>query len=118
MTSYLEVRGLAGVELVPLAGDRATIGRGPGNTIRLEHDRLVFQLHAVIESIGGSWCVRDLGSRNGTHLGGDRILGDRVLRHGDELMLGQTRVTFRSEGPSDVPPTEGAAPPNPGRFSM
>ncbi|MGH3837481.1 MAG: FHA domain-containing protein [Pseudonocardiaceae bacterium] len=111
MTSYLEVRGPSGVELVPLAGDRVTIGRGSGNTIRLERDRLVSQLHAVIESIGGNWYVRDLGSRNGTHLGGDRILGDRVLRHGEELLLGQTRATFRSAGPSDVPPTEGAAPP-------
>lgn len=110
MTSYLELRGPSGVELVPLAGDRVTIGRGPGNTIRLERDRLVSQLHAVIESIGSGWCIRDLGSRNGTQLGGERILGDRVLRHGDELMLGQTRVTFRSEGSSDVPPTEGAAP--------
>ncbi|MGH3898544.1 MAG: FHA domain-containing protein [Pseudonocardiaceae bacterium] len=111
MTSYLEVRGPSGVELVPLSGDRVAIGRGPDNTIRLDHDRQASQLHAVIESIGSSWCVRDLGSRNGTHLGDDRILGDRVLRHGDELLLGQTRVTFRSEGPSGVAPTEGAAPP-------
>lgn len=109
--AHLEVRGPSGVALVPLAGDRATLGRGPGNTVRLEHDRLVSQLHAVIEPIGGGWCVRDLGSRNGTHLGGDRILGDRALRHGDELLLGQTRITFRSEEPAAMPPTEGAAPP-------
>lgn len=39
MTSCLEARGPSGVELVPLAGDRATMGRGPVNTIRLEYDR-------------------------------------------------------------------------------
>lgn len=111
MASYLEVRGPGGVELVPMSDEvTTTLGRGPGNAVRVEHDRLVSQVHAAIEPLGGGWCVRDLGSRNGTLLGGERLVGDRVLRHGDELLLGQTRVVFRSDLSSDVPATEGAAP--------
>jgi DNA-binding NarL/FixJ family response regulator len=111
MTAFLEVWKPAGPELVPLGTERITIGRGPGNTVVLDHDRMVSQLHAVIEPIADAWSVRDLGSRNGTLLAGERILGERALRHGDELVLGRTRIVYRTTAPAPVPPTEGAEPP-------
>jgi len=88
-----------------------TIGRAPGNDIQLAHDKLVSALHAVVESFAGTWCVRDLGSRNGTCLCGQRIFSDRVLRHGNDLLIGQTQLTFCSEAGGDLARTESTEPP-------
>jgi DNA-binding NarL/FixJ family response regulator len=52
------------------------------------------------------WCARDLGSRNGTFVNGERLFGERVLRHGDEIRVGRTRLLFRDEGSGDAPTTE------------
>lgn len=58
-------------------------------------DPTVSQLHAVVERYPSGWCVRDVGSRNGTHLNGDRIVGDHVLRPGDEIKVGETTLVFK-----------------------
>lgn len=110
MTAYIEIRGPSGMRVVPLVtGERVSLGRAPDNTVTLA-DPLASWHHALLEPIGDGWLVRDLGSRNGTLLAGDRIVGDRVLRHRDELRLGTTTVVFRG-APSRYEPTEGAQPP-------
>ena len=38
--------------------------------------------------------MRDLGSRNGTFVNGGRILGERALHSGDEILLGRLRLLF------------------------
>lgn len=98
MPAYLEIWGASGPELIPLSSDRATVGKDSSNDVVLT-DKSVSRLHAVIERLGPAWCVRDLGSRNGTLVNGERILKDKVLRPGDELHLGRTRVIFRGEHP-------------------
>lgn len=77
MTAYLEVWKPGGVELVVLDGDRVTVGRSGANTITLAHDRTVSALHAVFEPVADGWCVQDLGSRNGTFVRGERLVGTR-----------------------------------------
>lgn len=111
VSAHLEVWAADGLRVVQLTDDPVSIGRAPGVTVRLDTDRLVSHLHAVVEPLGGGWCVHDVGSRNGTVLGGERIAGERFLRHGDELRVGQTRIVYRSAEPSSLPPTEGAPPP-------
>ncbi|WP_433783277.1 FHA domain-containing protein [Actinomycetospora sp. CA-101289] len=95
--TFLEVWFPGGRDLVVLSGARVTIGRTPGNDVVLAHDPQVSSLHAVVEAYGAAgWCVRDLGSTNGTVVDGERLHAERALRHGDELRIGQTRLTFRS----------------------
>lgn len=107
MTAYLEIRGPSGPQVVPLvAGTRVGLGRAPDNAVSFG-DPLASWHHAVLEPIGDGWYVRDLGSRNGTVVAGDRIAGDRILRPGDELRLGATTVVFRSTSHA-YEPTEGA----------
>jgi len=72
---------------------------------------MVSGLHAVLEPVAGGWCVQDVGSRNGTFLQGERIVGMRALRHGDDLVVGRTRLVFRAAEPADSIRTEGAEPP-------
>lgn len=94
MSSHLEVWKPSGRELIPLTGSRVTLGKGAGNTVALEHDETVSRLHAVFENLGAAWSVRDMGSRNGTYLNGERISAERVLHSGDEVRVGKSRLIF------------------------
>jgi pSer/pThr/pTyr-binding forkhead associated (FHA) protein len=114
MAEYLEVARPAGLELHPLDGERVTVGRASGNDVVLAGDENVSRLHAVLERVGPGWCVRDLGSRNGTFVNGARISGERALQHGDEVRVGTIRLVFRGTRPAGpeeaVTVTRGPAP--------
>jgi FHA domain-containing protein len=99
--AYLEVSGPAGQELVPLVGERFTIGRNEGNDLVISIDRTVSGAHAVLERFPFGWSIRDVGSRNGTFVNGERLVGERALHPGDEIRLGRARVTFKSDQPAD-----------------
>lgn len=112
MTAHLEVWRSAGCEVVPLAGQRLTVGRDPGNDIVVADDETVSRLHAVVENLGPGWCVRDAGSANGTFVNGDRLNGERLLHAGDELGIGGTRIVYRSSAkPSSRPTVTAESPP-------
>jgi DNA-binding CsgD family transcriptional regulator len=114
MAAHLEVWTRAGPELVALAGERMSLGRGASNDLPLPADRRLSRLHAVLERYPAGWCVRDLGSRNGTFVNGERIWQDRLLRHGDELRVGATRLVYRADEPatsSSATAAAAAAPP-------
>jgi adenylate cyclase len=70
-----------------------TLGRHPSNTIQLL-DRIVSKEHCVIEQRGDCFVLRDFGSLNGTFVNNERVVGERMLRHGDEISLGSTRARF------------------------
>jgi pSer/pThr/pTyr-binding forkhead associated (FHA) protein len=94
MSSHLEVSKPSGRELVPLTGQRLTLGKASTNDVSLDHDETVSRLHAVLENLGFAWSIRDLGSRNGTYINGEKITAERVLRSGDEVRIGKVRVLF------------------------
>ena len=66
MSSHLEVLKPSGRELIPLNGERVTLGKASTNVVALEHDDTVSRLHAILENLGSAWSIRDVGSRNGT----------------------------------------------------
>ena len=80
---------------IELDAPRTTIGKAEENDVALPDDPTASRLHAVFEQFSAGWCVTDLGSSNGTWVNGERIWSARPLRHGDELRIGQTRLTFR-----------------------
>jgi ATP/maltotriose-dependent transcriptional regulator MalT len=94
MSSHLEVSKPSGRELVPLNGQRVTLGKASSNDVSLDHDETVSRLHAIFENLGFAWSLRDMGSRNGTFLNGERITAERVLRSGDEVRVGKSRLIF------------------------
>ena len=51
--------------------------------------------HARILISGGEAVLEDLGSRNGTMVGGERIKTRRTLSDGDRILIGSARLTFR-----------------------
>jgi pSer/pThr/pTyr-binding forkhead associated (FHA) protein len=112
MTEYLQIPGPRGVTVVVLPPDeRVTVGKDPSNTVVVEEDPTVSRLHAALERFPAGWCLRDLGSRNGVFVNGERVLATRPLRSGDEIRLGGTRITFRSDAGSDPDETEAAVGP-------
>ncbi|HTG18061.1 MAG TPA: DUF3616 domain-containing protein, partial [Blastocatellia bacterium] len=70
------------------------LGKGPRNDIVVA-DPAVSSAHAIIHYENGQYSIRDLGSRNGTFVGGERISEPHVLRHGDVVGLGLSKLTFR-----------------------
>jgi len=71
-----------------------TVGKASTNLVSLNHDSTVSRVHAVLENLGFAWSIRDVGSRNGTYLNGEKISAERVLRSGDELRVGKSRLVF------------------------
>src|SRR5689334_12055888 len=103
MSSHLEVFKPSGRELVPLTGERVTLGKASTNVVALEHDPTVSRLHAILENHGSAWSIRDVGSRNGTFVNGDKITAERVLRPGDEIRVGKSRVVYLETRQSGEP---------------
>jgi hypothetical protein len=97
-TGWIEVWGSSGPELRALANDDLCVGKDDTNDVVLANDSTVSRLHCVLERVGSRWSIRDLGSRNGTQVNGKRIAGDQVLKPGDEIRLGRTRLVFRGPG--------------------
>jgi pSer/pThr/pTyr-binding forkhead associated (FHA) protein len=78
---------------------RVAIGRDAGNHVVID-DATSSSLHAVLERVGAAWTVRDVASRNGTFVNGERLWGERALRPGDEIRIGLYRLLFRSDARS------------------
>lgn len=79
-------------EAIPL-GHYATIGRADDNAIQLD-DRFVSGHHAEVSFEHGQWTLRDLGSRNGTYVNGERVLGATPLDSGDIVQFGRMQLRF------------------------
>jgi len=73
--------------------DFNSLGRHPSNTIQLL-DKIVSKEHCIIERRGQALVLRDLGSLNGTYVNGERVNGERELKHGDDIALGGTRARY------------------------
>jgi DNA-binding CsgD family transcriptional regulator len=112
MAAYLEVLS-AESRLVRLEGERVTVGTDASNDLALAADATLSRLHAVFERYPSGWCVRDLDSRNGTFVNGERIRLERPLRHGDEVRVGASRLRYRSDVPMASAAATAAAEPPP-----
>jgi hypothetical protein len=68
-------------------------------------DRLASRVHAVLrfDPAANEWTLRDLGSRNGTWLGGTRVT-NATLTDGAVLRVGTSELVFHLATPTDTPP--------------
>jgi Protein of unknown function (DUF3662)/Inner membrane component of T3SS, cytoplasmic domain len=73
-----------------------TIGRSRQCDVVL-NDANVSRQHAEIRPRGGSWVLSDLGSTNGSSLNGRRIEGSEVVKAGDEVEVGTSKIRFELE---------------------
>lgn len=77
------------------------LGRSPDCELSV-HDIMLSRRHCRIEPDGEGWAIADLGSKNGTRVGGNSIVRS-ALQHGDVIRMGKTAVRF-STGPFVVKP--------------
>jgi hypothetical protein len=81
---------------VGLSGETVIVGRLATAGIRLA-DSNVSREHAAFVRDGDGWAIEDLGSTNGTSLGGQPV--SRVRLHdGDVIEIGLTRLTYHEPG--------------------
>ena len=76
-----------------LVGPEVVIGRSPECHVTVE-DPLISRQHARILISGDSAQIMDLGSRNGTHVNGERIEGAYLLEDRDRIRLGTQELLF------------------------
>lgn len=73
-------------------GRSVEIGRAPECDIVIR-DILLSRRHCRIEKDGRDWYLTDLGSKNGTRIGGQPITHQK-LRDGDVIRMGKTAIRF------------------------
>lgn len=76
-----------------MPGRTVTMGRSTNSQIVIREDQASRQ-HAEIFQSDGKWILRDLNSRNGTAIGGERVTEDQELNPGDEIWIAGTQLTF------------------------
>lgn len=81
---------------IPLPEGEATIGRDPTNLVAIV-DPSVSRKHCLLRrEEDGRFQIRDLDSRNGTHVNGLPVK-EQWLRHGDEIATGDSAFLFLTE---------------------
>lgn len=86
-------RLIVGGETVDLTRGEHLVGRSRGCAIRFQSPR-VSRVHARLTIAGSVATLEDVGSRNGTFVGGLRINGPVVLNDGDEIVFGSEVARF------------------------
>ncbi len=91
-----------------LKSPEVSIGRAPENDLPLA-DHCCSGRHAVITSKERGYSIRDLGSKNGTFVNGKRIQEETLLRLGDEVLIGSTKIVFGRDVSTQVEMLEGTS---------
>ncbi len=94
------------------------IGRHPQSELKFDADQDldVSSRHATVTLVGDLFVLRDLGSTNGTFVGGKRITGDHVLTSGETIRFGPSGPEIRftaiatPRAPEATPPSEAKGP--------
>ena len=88
----------------PIRGEAITMGRSASSTIQIV-DKRVSRHHAVMRYNRDTYVAEDLGSKNGTFLNGEPLIGRVKITHGDQIQIGDTVLLFEFD--SDDPASTG-----------
>lgn len=81
------IEGKSAGQEIPIRGKKFFIGRAEDCQLRPGSD-LISRHHCVLLVEEGYVGVRDFGSKNGTFINDDRVVGERELKAGDRLTVG------------------------------
>jgi len=90
------LRLLVGGRTIRLDEGENILGRSSEAKVHLD-STTVSRHHARISVRRGEATLEDLGSKNGTFAGENRVEGSTRLRDGDEIRLGEVRLVFRAD---------------------
>ena len=77
----------------PVRSPLAHVGRGAHNDVRL-NDESVSETHAKLQRREDGWHVVDMGSTNGTYVGGTRIAGEQRIDGAPDIRFGGMKMRF------------------------
>lgn len=103
--------GKGAAQEVVVTGPRFFIGRAEDCQLRPRSD-LISRHHCVILQEEGLLLVRDLGSKNGTFVNGQRVVTEAELHSGDRLKVGPLEFELRVVGAPE-PAAEAVKPSTP-----
>ena len=90
------IEGFNGGQEYPVLKSKVVLGREGGSADVIIPDTGISRLHAEVSLDKTTWYLRDLGSTNGTHKNGAKIVRT-ALRHGDKFKIGETVMQFLCE---------------------
>ncbi len=79
---------------LPLRGNGILVGRNPECALVLDDDYASGR-HCRVYPGSDGWLVEDLGSTNGTYMGGERLTAARAVEVGTSLRIGKTVLELR-----------------------
>jgi sigma-B regulation protein RsbU (phosphoserine phosphatase) len=86
----------------PLEPGAITLGRSTNNAIQII-DKRASRHHVEVRLEDGQVFLRDLESKNGTFINGDRLEGEIELNNGDRFRIGDTTVVFERDADDERP---------------
>lgn len=93
MPSITVVSGPNTGDYYPLGARTVVIGRDESATIQITDGR-ISRKHLQIRSEQGNHIALDLQSANGTYVNGRKVTSDCVLADGDEIHIGDSKISF------------------------
>lgn len=93
------------IRTMPLDQDRITLGRASTNELCYPDDAGLSRQHLALERTSGKWVLRDLGSKNGTLVNGERVTGLHVIGPTDRIMAGHLLLEFANAKPPELQKT-------------
>lgn len=91
---------------VPLNEGENVLGREGDDVVRIDSPS-VSRRHARIVVAGGHATLEDLGSKNGTYVGTERVTGPVPLADGDRIRVGNVMIKCRVTSPASSTETVG-----------
>lgn len=82
-----------GDKVFAIEGNLMRIGRADQNDF-IVNERGVSRFHCQLVRSGAKLYIEDTGSTNGTRINGRRLVGQYAVSIGDELTMGEARLTF------------------------
>ena len=80
-------------QIIPIPGEKFIIGRAEDCHLK-PRSELISRYHCAI-LVGSAVTVRDLGSKNGVRLNGEKIISEQKLKNADKLTIGPLEFYVR-----------------------
>ncbi|MGH9193348.1 MAG: FHA domain-containing protein [Acidimicrobiales bacterium] len=97
------VSGLEAGRRFPLVSGTTVLGRAPGCDIVIDHPTVSKRHAQLLVSAAGDVTIADLGSHNGTWVGGLPVVEPLALVYGEPARLGALELELRPVGDDDRP---------------
>lgn len=104
LQDFGELNPLGGGDPIPLLKARILIGRRSGCDVVLDFPNVSSQ-HCQLELTNGFWFIRDLNSRNGIKVNGERC-DSHWLQPGDEVSIAKHVFRISYQPAADAPPPQ------------